>query len=358
MSMTECEKAPSLWPGGPKYRLAGTMLLLGLLSGCGHRDPVDTPVNWWHQLEGGAIAEQRPPPPGVDDPYPRVGTTPATAPVLLSPQLRAAMTEHLIEQRNLSARLNATEPLPPPVAQTAGKTAGKTGTGPAQAAGAAASGPGAATAPAAAPNPAQSSATLDAAEAPPPPPVQVQVPVPPQAPVQAADRKARKTQDGTAPADSGPELAMPAIAPDPAGVATASGPIPAIPNAPPAPPGLPGIAMPPPPSYVAPTHPDYVLTPVKGESLQFPPGSDALSPGQDGTLSGLAIKRGATGIIYVHGFGDSGSDTPADQAQALTLASLRARSVADALRLHGVPAGAIRLRADAFGRGATAGLID
>ena len=344
MSMTESEKAPMRRPDGAQAgrtacRLAGATLVLGLLSGCGHRDPVDTPVNWWHQLEGGAIAQQRPPPPGVDDPYPKVGTTPATAPVLLSPQLRAAMTEHLIEQRNLSARLNATEPLPPPVVQPVGKAS--TGAAP---------GPGAAPAlaPLAAPNPAQSSATLDAAEAPPPPPP----------PVQAADRTAQKAQDGTKPVETGPELAMPAIVPDQAGLVTASGPIPSIPNAPPPPPGLPGIAMPPPPSYVAPSHPDYVLTPVKGESLQFPPGSDALSPGQDGTLSGLAIRRGATGIIYVHGFGDSGSDAPADQAQALTLASLRARAVADALRLHGVPAGAIRLRADAFGRGATAGLID
>jgi hypothetical protein len=283
------------------------VLSVAAVSGCGPRDAVDTPVNWWHQLEGGEIALQRPPPPGVDDPYPKVGTTPAKAPVLLSPQLRASLTEHLEEQRNLSARLNAHEPVPAPVLPPA-RPAVTPPVAPA------------------APNPALSSATLDAAEAPPP-----------------------TTQPATPPL-----MAMPAVAQD---QTIASGPLPPIPNAPPPAPGLPGIAMPPPPSYTPPSHPDYALADTPGEALRFEQGSDALATGQDGTLRALAARR-KSGIVYVHGFGDAASDTPADQAQALVLASLRARTVAGMLQKDGVPTSAIRLRADAFGRGAVAGLID
>ncbi len=40
-----------------------------LLARCGPaHDPLDTPIAWWHNLQGGVIAEQRPPPPGVDAP--------------------------------------------------------------------------------------------------------------------------------------------------------------------------------------------------------------------------------------------------------------------------------------------------
>ena len=34
------------------------------------------PVSWWHDLQGGKIAEERPPPPGADQPYPNLATVP------------------------------------------------------------------------------------------------------------------------------------------------------------------------------------------------------------------------------------------------------------------------------------------
>ena len=55
-----------------------------LLSGCGgveryydSRLPFDTPIDWWHGLQGGALADERPPPPGVTDPYPNLSQIPA-----------------------------------------------------------------------------------------------------------------------------------------------------------------------------------------------------------------------------------------------------------------------------------------
>jgi len=316
---------------GTRSLLSGLPVLV-LLAGCGHRDVIDTPVSWWHGLEGGAIADQRPPPPGIDDPYPKIGTTPAAAPQVASLDLRHSVTAQLVEQRNLSARLNTHDPLPPPVAVPA-RTA--------------------APVPPAVPNPAQSSATLDAADAPPAPPLPAAVPAP--VPVPAA----RPVPARIARADAVPEaqLALPDVAPAAAGAPTGPVVLPDIPSAPPPAPGLPGIAMPPPPSYVAPAHPAYDLVQATGDQLQFAAGSDTLNPGQSGTLRALAARRGA-GSVFVHGFGDAASDAPQDQAQALTLAALRARSVADALEQEGVPAASIRIRANAFGRGASAGLID
>ncbi len=296
-----------------------SLLPLAVTAGCAHRDAVDTPVAWWHQLEGGAIAQQRPPPPGVDDPYPAIGTTPAAAPRVASAELRHSVTEQLVEQRNLSARLNAHDPLPPPAATSPASRTAKPSPPPAI-------------------NPAQSSATLDAADAPP-------APAPHAAAVAAVASGGGDTADLALPAVvSGTDAGAPIV-------------LPAIPDAPPPPPGLPGLAMPPPPSYVPPPRPHYVLAQGPGELLQFAAGSDVLGSGQSGALRQIAAHRG-TGSVFVHGYGEAGSDSPQDQAQALTLAALRARSVADALERAGVPASAIRIRADAFGRGARAGLVD
>ncbi len=311
--------------------LVGGLPLLALLAGCAHRDPVDTPVAWWHQLEGGAIAQQRPPPPGVDDPYPEIGTTPAAAPIVASAELRHSVTEQLIEQRNLSARLNAHDPLPPPAAAPARLATPSPVSGP---------NPAQASANRSSAN--QSSATLDAADAPPPPSHPAAGTVAPAAPP-------------AAPGGDPGDLALPAVvASTDAGAPVV---LPAIPDAPPPPPGLPGMAMPPPPSYVPPARPHYALAQGPGELLQFAAGSDVLGPGQSGALHEVAAHRGA-GSIYVHGYGEARSDAPQAQSQALTLAALRARSVVEALEKEGVPAGAIRIRADAFGRGARAGLVD
>ena len=47
-----------------------------LLAGCSSVPSSINPVSWWHDLQGGKIAEQRPPPPGADQPYPNLATVP------------------------------------------------------------------------------------------------------------------------------------------------------------------------------------------------------------------------------------------------------------------------------------------
>jgi len=313
--------------------VAAILVPLGLaLGGCGHRDVVDTPVDWWHHLEGGAIAEQRPPPPGVNDPYPKIGTTPTQPPKVASTELRRSVTEDLIAQRNLAERLNAHVPLPPPQAAPPATTKP----------------PAAAPAPAsAAPGAETSSATLDAADAPSNPPAH-----PASGPASGKAAKGGTARNG----GDEPELAMPEVAPPTASQADLNAPTPPIPDAPPSPPALPGLSAPPPPSYAPPSHPNYDLAAAPGEQIQFLPGSDVLANGQGGTLTQIAARRGA-GTLFVEGHGEASSDAVADQAQSLRLAAYRARAVARALEADGVPAQAIRLRADAFGRGATAGLI-
>src|SRR6202035_946132 len=47
-----------------------------LLSGCSSFPASVNPVSWWHDLQGGKIAEDRPPPPGADQPYPNLASVP------------------------------------------------------------------------------------------------------------------------------------------------------------------------------------------------------------------------------------------------------------------------------------------
>src|SRR5262249_55134774 len=56
---------------GALWRLMPMALLA--LAGCSSMDP----VNWWHSLEGGRIAEERPPPPNADAPYPNLSEVPS-----------------------------------------------------------------------------------------------------------------------------------------------------------------------------------------------------------------------------------------------------------------------------------------
>ncbi|MFT8948447.1 MAG: hypothetical protein ABF876_18365 [Acetobacter aceti] len=109
-----------------------------LLAGCQHRDLVDTTVDWYHQHEGGVIAQQRPPAPGQFEAYPRVGLTPTTPPELPSPELRQSITNNLIASRNLTMRTVAqngtlTPVIPPPPSAKPASTAQGEAKGTAQA---------------------------------------------------------------------------------------------------------------------------------------------------------------------------------------------------------------------------------
>jgi outer membrane protein OmpA-like peptidoglycan-associated protein len=62
--------------------------------------------------------------------------------------------------------------------------------------------------------------------------------------------------------------------------------------------------------------------------------------------------------VEVVGFGDATDSTPQVQAEGVDLALARARAMAAALNAAGVPPSAIRMSAQADGRGGAARLID
>ncbi|MBB2180141.1 hypothetical protein HLH29_13365 [Gluconacetobacter tumulicola] len=302
-------------------------LLAGVLSlgGCAHRDAIDTTVDWWHQYQGGVIAQQRPPPPGAHDPYPAVGLTPTTPPVLPSAERRQDVTESLIEQRNLAHRMAAEVG---PLTNTAP---------PVNAAPARPSTPAAPATTEATP-----SATLDAAEAPPPPPV--------------ASQPAPKTSSAHGDAGDnggGPLVAMPEVGADVGGVGgkapAASVPPPEIPAGPPTAPELPGFAVPS-EAAVAVGRPDYILSDPGGTRILFPVGNDHPVAGQEKDIDSV-VRHTPGGPLFVHGYGEAASTDSTEQARAMALALLRARAVADRLVADGVPAKAIHLRAHPFGDG-------
>ena len=63
---------------GLRFRLAPAIpaALALWLAGCSSFPSSMNPVSWWHDLQGGKIAEERPPPPGADQPYPNLATVP------------------------------------------------------------------------------------------------------------------------------------------------------------------------------------------------------------------------------------------------------------------------------------------
>ena len=71
------------------------------------------PVSWWHDLQGGKIAEERPPPPGADQPYPNLASVP---PKPEQPD-RAALTNianALIADRTNAQHVAAAAPIADP----------------------------------------------------------------------------------------------------------------------------------------------------------------------------------------------------------------------------------------------------
>ncbi len=278
-------------------QLGGVAALLGGCSGGATLASIN-PVDWWHGLEGGPIAQTRPPPPNADAPYPNLGSVPAKPP----PPDKAAQAR--VAGALVADRANAVYdasiapiPTPPPTVRPPRPDSGA---------------------------PDQANASLAAATAPPAPrpepppaagPVARKAPV---APVAAAD------------------LPAPAAAP-PAGID-----MPAIPDAPP--PATP--PAPPPPAPIA-------GAPV---AIPFPPGSAVLPAAGLAPIKQLALLRGP-GVIAVTGFGDAASTDPSAQSAALPLALDRARAVAAGLLADGVPATSIRIGAEPQGSGAAASVI-
>jgi outer membrane protein OmpA-like peptidoglycan-associated protein len=83
--------------------------------------------------------------------------------------------------------------------------------------------------------------------------------------------------------------------------------------------------------------------------------SNLTTPAAD-EVKAFAAKRG-NGTIAITGYGDSASSDPDAQSAAVNLGLSRAQSIVDALKAAGVPGTAIRVSAEASGRGASLHLL-
>jgi outer membrane protein OmpA-like peptidoglycan-associated protein len=334
MGMCVERQGRSVGAGGQAASLMGrgvACALLLALGGCGGVDsverfyssklPFDTPIDWWHQLEGGVIADERPPPPGVGDPYPNLAEVPAK-PTPTDAATRRALSARLATDRDRTTRSAAQDPMQPrPGADAAAPAAAAAAPAPAPAAPAAA---------------APMVARIEAATAPP-------APAPaPEAPAPAAPAALQAAASPSAPPRR-PSTDAPPAAP------VVSGPVPALPAGPPPIPDLPGI----PATTTAPATPK----PRPQVAATFLPESSVLRPVSADALRALAARR-AGGTIAVLGGGDATSAAPDAQARALPLAWRRAQAMAVVLTAAGVPASAMRIDAAALARGGIARLID
>ncbi len=301
--------------------LAVAAMLSVLTSGCGTGSD-SGPIDWWHQLEGGRIAEARPPPPNADAPYPNLASVPAR-PTATAAAVRARIASELQTDRR-DAAYAANQPIIPPAPIRAAPP----------------------------PPPAEGGigASLAAATAGAPPPAAV--------PAAAAPVPARA-------APTSVPSAMPTAIPSAQAAPTApvgAVPMPAIPSAPPPAPRLPGVAgvtaptqfRPAPPPAAA---PPAVVVPGAPAGIAFQPRSAVLPEAAPATLRQLAGTRGDRDILVV-GYGDSTAADPAVQAASLQLAFARARSIATILAQAGVQPGAILLSAQARGRGGVARIAE
>ena len=299
--------------GSQHLRRAVTLLIALVPAGCGAHANLN-PVQWWHGLQGGVIAEQRPPPPNADAPYPNLGSVPVK-PAMPDPAVRQRVASGLIADRG-NAQFEAT-------------------LSPLQAAPHAAAGAGLGGMATPSPDPNAASASLEAASA-------------PAASAAAAGQAAPRGR----------------VASLPAPVPAASLPSPSIPAAPPPAPHIPGFEIPlgkPVPRPQAPISASRAEPLGTAASvplaLGFLPNSALLAPPEEAALKNLASRRG-THPVEVVGFGDATDATPQIQAEAIDLALARARAIVGSLNADGVPVTAIRMSAQANGRGGAARLLE
>ncbi len=323
------------------------MAAMLLLAGCSSGSSVN-PVTWWHNLEGGAIAQQRPPPPGADAPYPNLASVP---PQPKPPDLKSlnAVTSSLIADRRHAEHVAEAMPLPDPSSRTASPDLFGIGTAPppppptpAASGKPAATASGGPPAQGAAPSGQGASATFSAATAP---------------PARSTAQAAPETPPHVERAPVGAVKSTPlpgaqAYQPSQAAQAMQTAAPPAMPATPPAPPNVPG-ARPAPPPAPAPAAPSV---PQGAVMVSFAPGSTTLPAGAADQLKPLVAKRG-NATVSVIGHGDTSSNNPNDQATALTLGLARAQAVQSALSAQGVPTSAMQVGAQAGGRGVTVRLL-
>jgi outer membrane protein OmpA-like peptidoglycan-associated protein len=312
----------------------GMVVACCLIGGCSTLSAMN-PANWWHRQEGGKIAEERPPPPGDDDAYPNLSSVPDRPPPLDTEAMKK-LTASLVADRTNAQHAAQTVPLADPSSPAASPGLFGVGTTPP-------------------PQPASATAPASTAAAPAAPPAAsasmpaVTAPAAPAAPPLPAPRRPVATAplDPLAPAaDTTPPASSDQSAAGPAPQAEAAPP--PMPAEPPPRPVAAGAPPPPLPTTVP------MPAPASGAAatVAFPEGTTALTAPATDEVKAFAGKRG-NGVIVVTGFGDAASSDPAAQSAAITLGLTRAQAVADALKQAGVPGNAIRVSAEASGRGAS-----
>jgi outer membrane protein OmpA-like peptidoglycan-associated protein len=308
---------------GQPWRRRIALFCLACVTGCSNYHQKG-PEAWYHENVGGAISNQRPPPPGENDPFPNLATVPPKPPgadVAAWNRMTAGLMTDRVNARQAAALAPIPAPIPPPAPAAHAATAKGTqppATPPAEQPGASAALVGA-SAPPAAPVPAKRPAAAPFAV-----PANTQPP-----PILSSAAAAQLVANGQLPPLPTQEPPRPDIAP-----------------APPAP-AVPITATPP------------VVTPplAAGEQVDFDRGSSTLLDSARAQIKALAAERGDRGIA-ITGFGDATSAGATEQSDALGLGLSRAQSLATALVAEGVPFARLRLNAESAGRGAALRLLE
>ncbi len=331
--------------GQPSIRAAAMLLtVVWLLAGCSTISAMN-PVNWWHREQGGKIAEQRPAPPGTDAPYPNISTVPAK-PELPDAEALKKLTASLVADRANAQHAAQSAPLADPSSPRASPGLFGVGTAPPP--------PSSATSPAAAsgsPRTPVASASMPAVTAPPPSVADSSSASPSSASLAGPSAAPRKAVQ-SAPLEAPPAATTSAPGPLPLAASSAGSTQPVLPAGPPTRPNAAG----PPPSV--PAMPAPMPAPTAGPSATIvflEHASDLAQPAAE-EVKAFAGKRGNSTIAII-GYGDAVSSDADAQSAALTLGLSRAQSIVEALKTAGVPGNAIRVGAEASGRGASLRLL-
>lgn len=307
-----------------------------LMTGCSSL-PSMNPVNWWHRQEGGKIAEERPAPPGADQPYPNMSTVPPR-PAPPDQEALTKLTASLVADRTNAQHAAESAPLADPSSPVASPGLFGVGGAPPPPSSGVTSQPSTASGASGTPI---ASASLPAVTAP------ATAPSPgPRKAVQSAPLEAPSAAVGSA-ATAG-KVPTAAAGDD----MTVAGPTPSMAEAPPPRPGLAGAT----PVTPVLTTPMPATSANPSATIVFPERASNLAKPETDEVKAFAAKRGNS-TISVTGYGDSISSNPDAQSAALNLGLSRAQSIVDALKADGVPGNAIRVSAEASGRGALLQLL-
>ena len=311
------------------------------LGGCSQSVFIKAPVNAYHDIEGGIVSQPRLPVPGNDQKYPYVGLTPTASPPLPSQDLRNAITDSLSQDRNETQWQNVKNPIiipdipPLPAQQNNPPAKSSVQTKPVN------NQPSQNTNMQPAENLA-SSANFDAAGEPPQPNQNSNI----HNTINQKEKSVKPVE--TVESHKTEPVVMPELR---AKIDEQNVVIPSIPVNPPSPSHFPDFDVPPDINLPPPSHPSGLsFKEPTGTLIRFPIDSDTPYAKQEDIINNIAWQRkGRT--IFVHGYGDTISLDPDAQTAAVSLALLRAKTVAKLLIAHNVPESAIVIRAYAFGHG-------